>query len=65
MSSDGSSSSLGDSPAVGADVSLSEFPQQHEEVVLARTWWWAVHISLSVLALVANLVFIVTVIYNR
>ena len=45
--------------------SSTEFPQQHEEVVLAKTWWWAVHLSLSTIALVGNLIFLVTVIYNR
>jgi hypothetical protein len=41
------------------------FDQNHEEIVLGRTWWWAVHLSLSTVALIANLIFIVTVIYNR
>lgn len=42
-----------------------ELPQRHEDVVLDRTWWWAVHISLSVIALVGNVLFLVTVVYNR
>jgi hypothetical protein len=42
-----------------------EFPQNHEELVFGETWWWAVHICLCAIALVANTVFIITVIYNR
>lgn len=51
------------------DMSMEEnssyFPQQHEELVLQQTWWWAVHICLCAIALIANVVFIITVIYNR
>ena len=57
-----SGSEIGDgSPS----VEVEEFGQQHEEVVLAKTWWWAVHLSLSAIALVANLIFLITVVYNR
>lgn len=45
--------------------SQPEFTQHHNEVVLEQTWWWAVLLSLATVALVANLIFIVTVIYNR
>lgn len=41
------------------------FGQTHKELVLAETWWWSVHICLCAIALIANLIFIVTVIYNR
>ena len=41
------------------------FEQEHEEVVLNKTWWWAVQLSLSVVALVANFIFLITIIYNR
>ena len=59
--------SLDPGVAAAADdyLTLDDFPQAHEEVVLARTWWWAVCLSLSAVALVANLIFIITVIYNR
>lgn len=57
-----SGSELSDgSPSVAAE----DFDQKHNDVVLAETWWWAVHLSLSAIALVANLIFLVTVIYNR
>ncbi len=55
-------------PGAGGDSGVSSeatFNQNHEEIVPARTWWWAVQLSLSAVALVANLIFIVTVIYNR
>ena len=42
-----------------------EWRQKHAEVVPEQTWWWAVQTSLSVVALIANVVFLVTVIYNR
>lgn len=58
-------SSTSDFPAVGDDVRAEDSPQDHGDIVLARTWWWAVHLSLSAVALVANLIFIITVIYNR
>jgi len=38
---------------------------KHGDLVLNKTWWWAVHICLCAIALVANLIFIVTVIHNR
>jgi len=41
------------------------FEQPHEELVYEETWWWAIHICLCAIAVLANLVFIVTVIYNR
>jgi hypothetical protein len=56
-------SEYGDS-SVSSDPS-SPFNQNHEDVVPGRTWWWAVHLSLSTVALVANLIFIITVVYNR
>jgi len=46
-------------------VSVVENPQNHEELVLSETWWWAVHICLCVIAVLANIIFLVTVIYNR
>ena len=42
-----------------------DFPQEHEQLVVQETWWWAVHICLCVIAVLANLIFIITVIYNR
>ena len=42
-----------------------KFPQDHEELVFQETWWWAVHICLCVIAVLANLIFIITVVYNR
>lgn len=42
-----------------------DFSQKHEELVYAETWWWAVHICLCAIAVVANLIFIITVIHNR
>merc|ERR1712150_233657 len=48
------------------EVMVAEkFPQDHEELVYQETWWWAVHICLCVIAVLANLIFIITVIYNR
>ena len=48
------------------EVMVAEkFPQDHEELVFQETWWWAVHICLCVIAVLANLIFIITVIYNR
>jgi len=43
----------------------NNFEQNHEELVFAETWWWAVHLCLCTIAVIANLIFIVTVIYNR
>ncbi len=42
-----------------------EWRQTHAEVVPSQTWWLAVQITLSAVALVANVLFLVTVIYNR
>ena len=42
-----------------------DFPQEHEQLVVQETWWWAVHICLCAIAVLANLIFIITVIYNR
>lgn len=42
-----------------------EYVQEHEDLVLDHTWWWAVQISLSVVAVIANFIFLVTIIYNR
>ena len=41
------------------------FDQEHSELVLNVDWWWAVHICLCAIAVVANLIFIITVIHNR
>ena len=60
LGTDGSASSSSSEAAAAED-----FDQDHADVVLAETWWWAVHLSLSAIALVANLIFLVTVIYNR
>ncbi len=49
----------------GFGVAQDDFHQRHEELVFAETWWWAVHISLCAVALIANFIFLVTVIYNR
>merc|ERR1719510_2435595 len=38
---------------------------KHADLVLNKTWWWAVHICLCAIAVVANLIFIITVIHNR
>jgi hypothetical protein len=38
---------------------------QYGDVVLAEDWWWANHIFLSAIALLGNVVFIITMIYNR
>ena len=38
------------------------------EIVLnfdQNPWWWAINICLSAIAVVANLIFIVTVVHNR
>ncbi len=47
------------------DHHASDVPQKHGDVVLDRTWWWAAHLSLCAVAIVANVLFLVTVIYNR
>lgn len=44
---------------------VMEFPQEHEDLVYEETWWWAVHICLCVIAVLANFVFVFTVVYNR
>ena len=50
----------------GNKVKLEDkFSQSHSELVYEETWWWAIHICLCAIAIVANLIFIVTVIYNR
>ena len=58
-----------DSELVEVDGSLMEvtpdFGQSHDELVLDTTWWLAAQLSISCLALIANVVFLVTVIYNR
>ena len=54
-----------DGSASSEATSAEDFAQDHADVVLAETWWWAVHLSLSAIALVANLIFLITVIYNR
>jgi len=41
------------------------FNQQHNELVLEEEWWWAVHLTLCAVAVIGNLLFIVTIIYNR
>jgi len=42
-----------------------EFIQAHEELVLQEDWWWAVHLCLCSVAIIGNLLFIITIIYNR
>jgi len=46
-------------------VDKSDTGDIHETIVLDEEWWWAVHICLCAIAVVANLIFIVTVIHNR
>ena len=46
-------------------ITTTAFPQSHDEVVPSVTWWWAAHIAISVVAVIANFVFLLTVIYNR
>lgn len=41
------------------------FDQDHGDLVLNDTWWWGVYLTLCAVAVVGNLLFIVTVIYNR
>ena len=44
------------------------FTQIHENFIPnmeQQQWWYAVYICLSAIAVVANLIFVVTVIYNR
>lgn len=53
----------GSDPAIQGGVQSGV--ERHDEVVLNETWWWAVCICLSAIALFANLLFIVTIIYNR
>lgn len=55
--------SSGPAPAGPADAET--FDQEHEELVLNETWWWAVHLTLCSVAVIGNLLFIVTIIYNR
>ena len=47
------------------DEVMPEFTQDHGELVFQESWWWAVHICLCVIAVLANLIFIITVVYNR
>lgn len=47
------------------DEAVMEFSQDHGELVFQESWWWAVHICLCVIAVLANFIFIITVIYNR
>ncbi len=40
--------------------------KHYEDVVKSqKAWWWMAHISISVIALLGNLVFLITIIYNR
>ncbi len=41
------------------------FDQPHEEIVPGHLWWWLACIAIAAVAVVANLVFLLTVIYNR
>lgn len=50
---------MGDIGNIGKDI------PQYRDVVLADDWWWAVKICLCVIALLGNVVFIITMIYNR
>lgn len=42
-----------------------QFNQPHEDLIPEATWWWAVSICLCSLAVIGNLLFVITVIYNR
>jgi hypothetical protein len=57
----------GDSSLIEDGDMLKEttFTQNHNDLVLDSTWWWASHLAISSIALIANLVFLITVIYNR
>ena len=57
MAEGGAPSSAGGDP--------KSFNQQHNELVLEEEWWWAVHLTLCAVAVIGNLLFIVTIIYNR
>lgn len=46
-------------------VGKKGFDQAHEDLVLQEDWWWAVHLCLCTVAIIGNLLFIVTIIYNR
>jgi len=46
-------------------LKVETFEQDHESLVLNETWWWAVHVCLCAIAVVVNVIFITTVIYNR
>ena len=58
-----------DTDLIEVDDTLVEvqpsFGQSHNELVLDTNWWLPAHLSISCLALIANVVFLVTVIYNR
>jgi len=49
----------------GGGAAVVTFDQKHEDLVLADTWWLGVYFSLCAIAVIGNLLFIVTVIYNR
>ena len=53
----------GASGSAGGDA--KSFNQAHNELVLEDEWWWAVHLTLCAVAVIGNLLFIVTIIYNR
>lgn len=58
-------SSEGDTGGGALNPPSNQFSQKHEELVLSETWWWAVHLTLCSVAVVGNLLFIVTIIFNR
>lgn len=43
----------------------SGFSQNHNELVLDSDWWLPSHLAISSFALIANIIFLITVIYNR
>merc|ERR1712025_719312 len=52
----------------GSTAKPTTFTQIHEKFIPPmeqQQWWYAVYICLSAIAVVANLIFVVTVIYNR
>ncbi len=50
---------------LGGGGGEAPFDQPHEEVVPGHLWWWLACIAIAAVAVVANLVFLLTVIYNR
>ena len=46
----------------GVEVGVA---QEHQDVVPNRLWWWLACISIAAVAVLGNLVFLLTVIYNR